>query len=268
MVRRAAVAGLFYPAEPERLREVVAACMGGPCSDEPAVAVVAPHAGYVYSGRVAGAVFRSVRVPDRAVVLAPNHTGLGLGVAALWPGTAFETPWGPVAVDRELADAIAARCPWARPEPAAHLREHAVEVLLPFLQFRAPGVRIVPIVVGFEDREAVRALGAALADAVRAEAPDALLVASSDMNHYEPAAVGRRKDELALEAIRRLDAEGLLEVTERFGISMCGRAPAAAALVAARALGARSTEVVDYGHSGEVTGEDTSVVGYAGVVIR
>lgn len=268
-VRRAAVAGLFYPADPHRLRAALAECANAPVgAGEPAIGAVVPHAGYIYSGRVAGAVFERVWIPSRVVILAPNHTGAGLGLAAFWPGAAFETPLGSVPVDTELADALASAFPLARPEPSAHAAEHAVEVILPFLQACGRTLRILPLVLGWSDWEPTQALGLALAEVTRPIACDCLLIASSDMNHYEPADVGRRKDRLALDAIERLDAEGLLRVTESEEISVCGRVPAAAMLVAARALGARSASVVAYANSGDVTGDVSSVVGYAGVVVR
>lgn len=268
-VRRAAVAGLFYPADPDALRAILAECAdSGTGAGEPAIGAVVPHAGYVYSGRVAGAVFRSVRIPSHVVILAPNHTGAGLGLAALWPGHAFETPLGRVPVDMELTDALASTFPLARPEPAAHAAEHAVEVILPFLQASGRDVGIVPLVIGWLDWETTQALGLALAEVTRPLHSDCLVIASSDMNHYEPADVGGRKDRLALAAIERLDAQGLLRVTESEQISMCGRVPTAAMLVAAQALGARSASILAYANSGEVSGDLDSVVGYAGVVVR
>jgi hypothetical protein len=153
-------------------------------------------------------------------------------------------------------------------DPSAHLREHAIEVELPFVQLLTDDVRLVPIVLAWDGWEASRDLATALAATVRESDDDVLLVASSDMTHYESAAVAERKDRQAIDAIERLDGEGLLAVCRREGVTMCGRAPAAVVLEASRQLGASGAELVDYRHSGWVTGDDREVVAYAGVVIR
>ncbi len=276
-VRQPAVAGLFYPGQPAQLvaavRELLAALDEdgrGPPPPAPAIAAVAPHAGYVYSGRTAGAVFARIEVPRRCVVLAPNHTGLG---ESKWGGSAYAvgtlvTPMGEVPVDETTAAALLARCDVLEDDPAAHAREHAVEVQLPFLLARRPDVMVVPVVLGWSDWPHTRALGEALADVVRAAAEPVLLLASSDMNHYESAATAAEKDRLALAEVERLDGEALLDVTRRHHVTMCGRVPAAAVLHAARLLGAARGEVVHYSHSGMVSGDLDAVVSYAGVVAR
>jgi hypothetical protein len=270
-VRQPAVAGLFYPGQPGQLLEAVRDLLGA-ASGTPAraVAAVAPHAGYVYSGGTAAEVFARLEVPRRCIVVAPNHTGLGEarhGGSVFAVGT-FVTPVGEVPVDETTAAALLARCDVLEDDPAAHAREHAVEVELPFLLARCPGVTIVPIVLGWSDWPRTRKLGEALADVVRSSSEPLLLVASSDMNHFESAAVAAEKDALALAEVERLDGEQLLDVTRRHHISMCGRVPAAAVLHAARLLGATRGEVVHRSHSGEVTGDSSSVVSYAGVIAR
>jgi AmmeMemoRadiSam system protein B len=270
-VRQPAVAGLFYPGQPAQLlaavRELLAAAPG---EARPSVAAMAPHAGYVYSGRTAAHVFAGLVVPRCCIVIAPNHTGLGAseqGGSVSAVGS-FVTPMGEVPVDEITAADLLARCDVLEDDPAAHAREHAVEVELPFLLARRPDVAIVPIVLGWSDWPRTRQLGEALAELVRAAADPPLLLASSDMNHYESAAVAAEKDRLALAEVERLDGEGLLEVTRRHRVSMCGRVPAAAVLHAAKLLGARRGEVVHTSHSGMVTGDDGSVVSYAGVIAR
>ncbi len=178
----------------------------------------------------------------------------------------FVTPAGEVPVDETTAAALLARCDVLEDDPAAHAREHAVEVQLPFLLARQPHLTVVPIVLGWTDWPRTRKLGEALAEVVRAADEPVLLLASSDMNHFESAAVAATKDRLALAEMERLDGERLLDVTRRHQISMCGRVPAAAVLHAARLLGGRSGVVVHYSHSGQVTGDDGSVVSYAGVI--
>lgn len=270
-VRQPAVAGLFYPAQPAQLvaavRELLAVAGAEP---RPALAAVAPHAGYVYSGRTAGQVFARLEVPRCCIVLAPNHTGLGDAGqgGSVYAVGAFVTPAGEVPVDESTAAALLAACDLMEDDPAAHAREHAVEVQLPFLLARQPQLRLVPVVLGWSDWPRTRRLGEALAAVVRGSAEPVLLVASSDMNHYESAAVAAEKDGLALAALERLDGEQLLDVTRRHRVSMCGRVPAAAVLHAARLLGGTAAEVVHRSHSGQITGDDSSVVSYAGAIAR
>jgi len=270
-VRQPAVAGLFYPGQPALLvaavRELLAVAGAEP---RPARAAVAPHAGYVYSGRTAGQVFARLEVPRRCVVLAPNHTGRGDAAegGSVYAVGSFVTPAGEVPVDESTAAALLACCDLLEDDPAAHAREHAVEVQLPFLLARQPEVAVVPVVLGWSDWPRTRRLGEALAAVVRGAPEPVLLVASSDMNHYESAAVAAEKDALALAEAERLDGERLLDVTRRHQVSMCGRVPAAAVLHAARLLGASAGEVVHRSHSGQVTGDDGSVVSYAGVIAR
>jgi AmmeMemoRadiSam system protein B len=274
-LRRAAVAGHFYPADPVELRRVVAECLEG-VAETPrrSIAAIAPHAGLIYSGRCAGAVFGRLPPPKTIVILAPNHTGVcDSPGASLWRSGAFETPLGPVRVDEPVATALLERCDLVAHDPAAHRHEHAIEVELPFIAVRAPGATIVPLVIAWDDWPRSERLATALAgiaEEVRAAGGDAqriLLLASSDMNHHESADVAARKDAQALAAIEALDGRGLLDVCARERITMCGRAPAAIVLEAARRLGATAAQVVDYRHSGLVSGSNASVVSYAGVLI-
>ena len=228
-----------------------------------------PHAGLIYSGQCAGAVFGRIAIPPVAVILAPNHTGrCGSPGASLWSRGAFQTPLGPVAIEAEFAGRLEAACYLVAPDALAHQGEHAVEVELPFLQVLSPLTRIVPVVLAWDDWARSEVLATALARVVAAWPEQVLLLASSDMTHFEPAAVAARKDRSALVAIGRLDGRALLETCRREQISMCGRVPAAVALEAARQLGATTAETVDYRHSGLVTGDEQAVVAYAGVVVR
>jgi len=263
MVRDPAVAGRFYAAEPAALAREVDGFLAAPAARGPALGVVAPHAGYVYSGAIAGAVYARVDVPAKVIVLAPNHTGLGAD-ASLWPDGGWRTPLGMVPVDADLTAALAAS-PLVTRDVEAHRREHALEVQLPFLQRARPGVALAALCLGHLRLRDCEALGRHVAAAAAAEG--ALVVASSDMSHYLPAPDARAKDGRALERLLALDAEGLYDVVRREEISMCGIIPVTVMLVAARLRGATRAELVRYGHSGEVTGDDRSVVGYAGVVV-
>jgi MEMO1 family protein len=263
--REPAVAGRFYPRDREHLAAEVARLLGGDgTAPRQAIGVLVPHAGYAYSGAVAGATYARVDVPARAIVLGPNHTGMGAR-CALWPGGAFRTPLGRVAIDAALTASLRA-CALVEEDRAAHLREHALEVQLPFLQVRRPDVAIAALCLGQLSAEECEEVGLAVARAAREHG--ALVVASSDMSHYEPAARAREHDLRALERLLALDARGLHDRVRREDISMCGVIPATVMLAAARELGAARAELVRYANSGDVNGDRESVVGYAGAVVE
>ena len=270
--RRPAVAGMFYPAEAPALREMVDGFLQTVEADPPsrALGAIAPHAGLVYSGQCAAHVLKRVDIPAVVVILAPNHTGrcTAPGGASVWARGGFLTPLGEVPVAEALADALLARCNLAGADRTAHLGEHAIEVELPFLQVLAGPVEILPVVLAWDDWLRAQQLATTLAELVRQWPQPVLLLASSDMTHYESADRAAAKDRMALDAIERLDAEGLLAACRRERITMCGRAPAAVVVEACRQLGATAAAVVDYRHSGQVTGDDSSVVAYAGVILR
>ncbi len=278
MIRSPAVSGRFYPKDPAELRATVATLLAdarravspAPASGRPAVAIIAPHAGYLYSGPTAARVFARTEIPGLVVILAPNHTGVAAAPSgvSLWEAGAFRTPLGDVPVDADASDALQRISDGVvAVDHAAHEAEHAVEVELPFLQLLRADVRIVPLVIAWDAWEPARILGDILARLVHTAGEPVLLLGSSDLNHYEPANVSEEKDARALEAVTALDGEELLARCKRERISMCGRAPVATVLAAARALGAGRAEVVDYRHSGWVSGDNARVVGYAGVVI-
>ncbi len=238
-------------------------------SATPVRGAIVPHAGLEYSGACAAEVFKRVQLAPTVLILAPNHTGrLGApGGASAWTTGAFETPLGRHGVAEAFLHELCRSCDMVAHDPVAHEREHAIEVELPFLSLLSPQSLIAPIVLAWDDWERCRALGDAIADTVRAWQEPVSLLASSDMTHYETAASAEAKDRVALEHIARLDGAGLLEACDRLPITMCGRAPAATVLHAAKTLGATAAELVDYRHSGWVTGDDHSVVAYAGVLI-
>ena len=261
-----AVAGQFYPGTAQGLSKALQELTRETPSKLPAIAVVSPHAGYVYSGGVAGELFSAVRIPARAVLFCPNHTGVGEDLAIMSRG-AWRMPWGDVPVDGTLADRMTAACPLLLEDESAHLGEHSLEVQLPFLHRFRPDIRIVPVALGRMSLEECRELGEATARAA-AEGPERpLLVASSDMSHYVPDAVARRKDRMAIDRILALDPEGLYRTVRSERISMCGVIPATVVLFAAKALGATSARLVKYATSGEVSRDFDQVVGYAGLAI-
>jgi len=277
-VRIPAVAGRFYPGRAEELlREVREFTSTGKIPVETgriaAIGCVAPHAGYIYSGSVAGAVYSRVKIPERCVILCPNHTGKGRPLAIM-ANTTWQTPLGEVAADAEMGARLLRRFPALQEDSAAHRAEHAIEVQIPFLQALRTELKIVPIAVGTSDFDVLRGLGEALADVIadRYKEEDqrekVLIIASSDMNHYESDAITRVKDHKAIERVLALDARGLWEVVRNEDISMCGFGPTIVMLTAAKLLGATSATLVKYATSGDVSGDYESVVGYAGIIVE
>ena len=265
-LRHPAVAGRFYPRDRETLVAELEAFLPAGTS-KPALGCVAPHAGYIYSGAVAGAVYAALAVPRRCLVLCPNHTGKGRPLAIMCTG-AWDTPLGPVPIDASLAAALVRRFPLLTEDAEAHRSEHAIEVQLPFLQRRSPQFTFVPIALGTGQFDVLQHLGNAVADVLQEQGEPVLIVASSDMNHYENDRITREKDHKAIEQMLAMDARGLFDVVKKEAISMCGFGPAVVMLTAAKQLGARSAELVKYATSGDVSGDREMVVGYAGVVVR
>lgn len=264
--RPPAVAGSFYPGDPAVLARQVAELLGPPLPPREAFGAIVPHAGYVYSGGVAGAVYSRIIPPRTAVLLGPNHTGRG-AAASLDAHDRWMTPLGAVSVDRILAERFLDTCPSLERETAAHAREHSIEVQLPFLQIGDPDVTIVPICIGAPSLELCREIGEACAVLLSNRAEPVLILASSDMNHYESREIGDAKNEIAFRAIERVDPEGLFSAVVERDISMCGFLPATALLFAARRRGIARTEIVARADSGDRTGDTSSVVGYAGIIL-
>ena len=266
MIREPAVAGQFYPANPNKLRESVRSFLKPSGTPLEAKGIVAPHAGYIYSGSVAGAVYGAIRVPARCIILGPNHTGRGVALS-LHPAGQWRTPLGLVSIDEDLNRNLTRECGLLTEDKAAHAREHAIEVQIPFLQVVAGSFSFAAICVGTADYGSLELLGHGLARAVRSTREPVLLVASSDMSHYESAEVATRKDAFAIEAIKMLDPRGLYRTVIEKDVSMCGFAPAVALLIACNDLGASGGQLIRYTTSGEVSGDFDRVVGYAGLAV-
>jgi AmmeMemoRadiSam system protein B len=266
VVREPAVAGRFYPANPQQLRKELESYLSPEVDRTRAIGCIVPHAGYMYSGQVAGAVFSRLEIPERCIVLCPNHTGRGHPLAIMKEG-AWRTPLGDIAIDSELADKLMQHFPALTEDPAAHRYEHAIEVELPFLQACRPKVRIVPVVVGTAQLVILMELGEAIANTLNEQSAEVLMIASSDMNHYENDAITRVKDRKAIEKILAIDAPGLYDTVINESISMCGFGPAVSMLTAASRRRATKAELVQYATSGDVSGDRNMVVGYAGVIV-
>jgi MEMO1 family protein len=266
-VRHPAVAGRFYPRDADDLRADVQSYLGSGQQTVSALGCIAPHAGYIYSGHVAGAVYAKLDLPQRCILMCPNHTGIGHPLSIISEG-AWETPLGRVSIDSGLADALKRRFPLLGEDQEAHRAEHAAEVQLPFLQVRKADCTFVPIALGISRYEILEALGQAIAEAVGSLGEPVLLIASSDMNHYESDAVTRHKDFKAIERILVMDQRALFDVVMNEDISMCGFGPTVAMLSAAKRLGATGAELVRYATSGDVSGDRQRVVGYAGIIVQ
>lgn len=266
MIRMPVVAGSFYPGAKAALEKDLSKLVPASKTTQKCLGIVSPHAGYIYSGACAGKVFSRIEVPDTVVILAPNHTGLGVPFS-VWDSGKWRTPLGDAEVDSKLCSLILQEAPMAEPDEDAHAGEHSAEVQVPFIQYRNPSARIAPVVIGSHSLSALKQFGSGLARAIQAYGGRTLVVASSDMSHYEPDKEARRKDQLAIDKMLEFDEEGLFATVARQGITMCGVAPTVAMLACARELGGTKAELVDYRTSGDASGDYTSVVGYAGLIV-
>jgi AmmeMemoRadiSam system protein B len=271
-MRRPSVAGQFYPGDGPSLRREIERCFTGPLGPgsvpkvdpdgkRTVIGGIAPHAGYVYSGMVAAHLFSRLAqdgFPESFVILGPNHTGMGSGLAITTQD--FETPLGVAKVDLDLARQL--RKGLVDDDPQSHSAEHSIEVQLPFLQFLSVDVKFVPICMGFQDFEAAASVGNSIRDAMKSK--DIVVIASTDFSHYVPASVARKKDNMALDAIKAMDPKRLYEIVRDEDISMCGYGPVMAMMIAC--AGGKPT-VLKYANSGDVQPMH-EVVGYASVVIE
>ena len=271
-IRMPAVAGTFYPGDPAELASQIDEYVSSAKAKHKAFGCIVPHAGYVYSGHVAGAVYGTLDLPKPCIVLGPNHRGVGAPLATQTRG-AWQTPPGLAPIDEALAAEFVAAFPTLADDDAAHANEHSIEVQLPFLQRLIPDLRFVPICVGTSNFALLTSLGEALAAVIARSGQRIMLIASSDMNHYESDAITRVKDRKAIDAILTFGLPGgdaarrLYETVYREQISMCGFAPVVAMLAACRNLGATRAELVRYATSGDVNGDRGRVVGYAGMIV-
>ena len=265
-VRKPSVAGQFYPADVPTLIEYLDRYIPKDLPKEKALAIMAPHAGYIYSGHVAGKVYGKVSIPDDVVIMGPSHTGLGAEFALIDEGV-WEMPQSSVSVNKKLANLILSGGKFTK-DTVAHQYEHSLEVQLPFLQYLKKEFSFVPIVLAYTDFSTCEALGKALAKAITDYNKPVLIISSSDMTHYESQSSAEKKDKMAIEKILGLDPYGLYETVRENHISMCGIIPTTVALVASNLLGAKEAELVSYATSGDVTGDYYQVVGYAGIIIK
>jgi len=265
MVRDPVVAGQFYPGVRDALLSELDVLIPEGVVRKKAIGAVVPHAGYMYSGGVAGEVYARIDPPETYVLFGPNHTGAGARFAC--SGEPWRTPLGKVDVDEEFLSAVLAGTDLVKKDPTAHMFEHSLEVQVPFIQKTAPGTRIVPITVRSGAAGALGEIAEAVVAAVKSVRRRVTVLASSDMTHYETRASAGAKDRAAIQKVLELDPRGLMETVERKDITMCGYIPAVIMLMCARAMGATGAELVKYSDSGEVTGDTEQVVGYAGIIV-
>lgn len=266
MIRQPAVAGQFYPGTEQALRNELRRLIPENCRKQQAIGVISPHAGYLYSGSTAGKLLAGIAIPRTVIILGPNHYGTGC-LAALSPDAGWQTPLGTVPIEKRLAGLIQQQVPAIQEDAVAHLREHSLEVQVPFLQYLRNDITIVPLCLAFGDYAGCELVGNGIAAAIKEFGEPVLILASSDMTHYEPAETAKQKDSMALERALDLDPEGLVQVCRSNRITMCGVIPAATMLVAAKVLGATGAELVSYTTSGVVSGDYTQVVAYAAVTV-
>jgi len=264
--RLPAVAGRFYPAGRLALESDLKEFISAKEEKRKALGAIAPHAGYMYSGAVAGEVYASLEIPEDILLLGPNHTGMGPDLSIFAEGE-WEVPNGVLEINSELARILINEIPFMEKDETAHLYEHSLEVQLPFIAYLNPGARIIPVVIGRAGLATLKEAGLGLAMAVKSYKKEVLIITSSDMSHYEPDELARKKDGKAIEKILALDPEGLYNVVRSERISMCGIMPAVMMLYALKELGGKEARLVKYATSAEVSGDFSQVVGYAGIVI-
>lgn len=267
-LRKPAYAGQFYPATAAGISRQIEAFIPRSAKKTDIIGCVLPHAGYAYSGRVAVETVAQINIKQRVILLGPSHTGAGAPFSIITRGK-WQTPLGEVEIDAQLAKSILGRCKLLEEDFSAHLSEHSLEVELPILQYFKKSFKIVPIVFMPGNLELLKEIGRAIGEVAGGPhlKDSTLIVASSDMTHYESEDQARRKDKVAIEAIMELDEDKLYQKVRQLDISMCGYAPAVAMISAAKILGAKNARLARYETSGEVTGDKESVVGYAGILL-
>ncbi len=267
MIRQPAVAGNFYSRDAAQLKSDIEGFVIKDCKKKAVLGIVSPHAGYMYSGRVAGHLYSWIKVPDTVVILAPNHTGYGVPYS-IWPDGLWRTPLGDVKVDEEVVNELVHVCNLVEKDQEAHLYEHAAEVQIPFIQYFNPHCKIVVMVISSRNITDLKNIGKSLSSVLLKLRPSTLVVASSDMTHHESQASANRKDKIAIDEVLALNEDNLYRKVREMNITMCGVYPTIAMLVCSKERGAMMSELVRYETSGDITGDYDQVVGYAGIMVR
>ena len=266
MIREPVVAGQFYPASSSTLEKEIRQLTSKDVVRENAIGLVSPHAGYIFSGAVAGATLSRIQIKDTFVILGPNHTGMGQPFSILTEGY-WRTPLGDVEIDTKLGQKILGKSNHLEEDYIAHINEHSIEVQIPFLQYFKRDVKIVPIVLAHSKIDIYKEIGKSIAEVIQESDSGVVIIASSDMTHYESLKSARQKDTKAINAILDLNEDELMKNVRDLNITMCGYAPGIALITAAKELGAQRTELIKYQTSGDMTNDYSRVVGYAGIII-
>lgn len=266
MLRKPVVAGQFYPQTESSLKKMLSGLIDSSAEKQDAFGVIMPHAGYVYSGHVAGATISKLGIKKTAIILGTNHSNAGASFGIMTKGN-WLTPLGEVHIDTEIAEGILKESSLIEEDSICHMYEHSIEVEIPFLQYLKNDIKIVPITVSRTNLDNYKNLGQEIADGYKKIGRPAVFIASTDMTHYESKDVAEEKDMLAIDAILALDEDKLFNAVEPDKISMCGLAPTCTFICIAKKLGAKRAGLVKYQTSGDITGDYSSVVGYAGLII-
>ncbi len=267
-IRKPAVAGTFYPSSAKAIENQIKGFIGRDAQKREVIACMLPHAGYIYSGKVAVETLCGIKIKNKIILLGPNHTGYGAHFSVMSEGI-WETPLGEIKINSELAKNLLKKSQYLEDDYLAHTDEHSLEVELPILQFFKADFEIVPIVFMSSDVGALKRVGEEIAEVIKDTGSEGstLIIASSDMTHYETQAQAQEKDKEAIQAILDLDEDKLMAKIRQLSISMCGYAPVIVMIKIAKILGAKSAELIKYQTSGDVSGDKDSVVGYAGITI-
>lgn len=267
-IRNSIVNGYFYPGEKQALLKILKEYIKTSKEKEEAISVICPHAGYIYSGRVAGSVYEKIDIPDTVVILGPNHHGFGEPFAIMKEGI-WRTPLGDIEINKTLAEKILEKSKYLQHDTLAHVQEHSLEVQVPFIQYIKSNVQIVPVVLsGSIDSIAWTEIGDAISEGIKDYKQKVLIVASSDFTHYETQKTAEENDRYAIDAITVLNEYLFIERVFERNMSICGYGPIITAIIASKNLGAQKAEIIDYKTSGNITGDYEQVVGYAGIIIK
>jgi MEMO1 family protein len=267
MTRKPVVAGQFYPSQKSGIEKQIKGFVDKDKKKEKVIAAVSPHAGYIYSGAVAGAVFSRVDLPSTIVILGPNHSGIG-ATASLMAEGEWEMPSGNVVINSELSNLILEESNYLKNDSIGHSKEHSLEVQVPFIQYFLEDFTIVPIALMQIDYQICEDVGSAIFKGIEKFNKEVLIIASTDMTHFESHEYAKKMDKLAINEILNLDPDGFYDTVKSNHISMCGYIPTTVTLISSKLLGAKEAELVDYRTSGEASGDYDHVVGYAGLLIK
>jgi AmmeMemoRadiSam system protein B len=267
-IREPVVSGYFYPSGKAHLLRMLENFIERNVQKEKVIACMVPHAGYIYSGKTAGITYSRIEIPESIIILGPNHTGYGEPYSVS-DHDKWLTPLGEVEIDKEIRDLLVEKSRYLQKDEIAHIREHSIEVQIPFLQFLRKNIKIVPITLsGYVDNPAWFEIGEDIAEVIKEVKKDVLIVASSDMTHYQPHKVAEEKDNYVIEAICMLDEDEVIRRIEEKDVSMCGYSGVIVSIVASKILGAKKGQLIHYTTSAETSKDYSEVVGYAGVIIK